>query len=105
MYVAGVLPQSHSVQFLFFLFYTHGPYHSRKNTHVPEHSRGHRMSWKMQAFYAVKLPCSGTFCSIKFDLRDIGCEDVELRIESSDGFSEFGYEFSCFLNVGNFWTT
>jgi len=59
----------------------------------------------MQAFYAVKLPCSGTFCSITIDLTDIGCEDVELRIESSDGFSEFGYEFSCSINIGNFWTT
>jgi len=63
------------------------------------------MSWQMQAFYAVRLPCSRTFWSIKIDLRDIGCEVVELRIESSDGFSEFGYEFSCSLNVGNFWTS
>ena len=73
--------------------------------HVPEHSRGHRISWQMQAFYAVKLPCSGTFCSDKIYLGDIGCEDVEFKIESGDGFSEFGYEFLCSLNVGNFWTT
>ena len=70
--------------------------------HVPEHSRDYEISWQLQAFYALKLPCSGTFCSIKIHLRDIGCEDVELRIESSDEVSEFVCEFSCSLNVSNF---
>jgi hypothetical protein len=73
--------------------------------HVREHSSCHRIYRQMQAFYAVKLPCSGIFCCIEIDLRDIGCEDVELRIESSDGFSEFGHEFSYYFNVGNFLTT